>query len=172
MKYLSYLTAIIGMASLTATAQEAAPKAPAHAAPAAQHAIGKAIEHTKFVTEHKPNAHAKYYMYLCTAYWCGPCRREMPHIIAEYEKMRKDGYMEIIVLSCDNTPKAALQYMELFSAPFAVVMYHSDERKKLPGAPENLRAIPHIVITDAEGNVLLADHASRYVLWREVTKKQ
>lgn len=172
MKYLSYLAAIIGMASLTATAQEAAPKAPAPAAPAAQHAIGKAIEHTKFITQHKPNTQAKYYMYLCTAYWCAPCRREMPHIIAEYEKMRKDGYMEIIVLSCDNTPKAALQYMELFSAPFAVVMYHSDERKKLPGAPDNLRAIPHIVITDAEGNVLLADHASRYVLWREVTKKQ
>lgn len=172
MKYLSYLAAIIGMASLTATAQEAAPKAPAPAAPAAQHAIGKAIENTKFVTEHKPNAHAKYYMYLCTAYWCGPCRREMPHIIAEYENMRKDGYMEVIVLSCDNTPEEALQYMEHFSAPFAVVMYRSDERKKLPGAPEGLRTIPHIVITDAEGNVLLADHASRYVQWREVTKKQ
>lgn len=175
MKHISSMLAAAGLAMLTATAQAAAPAA--EAAPtvtqaAAPHAIGKAISEISFVTEHKPNAQAKYYLYLCTAFWCGPCRREMPEIIKEYEEMIKDNHMEIIVLSCDHHVSGALRYMELFSAPFAVVMYESEARKKLPGAPAKVAAIPYIAITDADGNVLYAGHASAFKDWRKITNKQ
>ena len=169
------MLAAAGLAMLTATAQDAAPvvdAAPAVAQAAAPHAIGKAIAETEFITEHKPNAQAKYYMYLCTAYWCGPCRREMPHIIDEYQEMIKDNHLEIIVLSFDQHKSGALRYMELFAAPFAVVMYESEARKKLPGTPDVVKGIPFLVITDAEGKVLHSGHASTFKDWRKITNKQ
>lgn len=175
MKHISSMLAAAGLAMLTATVQAAAPAAgaaPAVTQAAAPHAIGKAISEISFVTEHKPNAQAKYYLYLCTAFWCAPCRREMPEIIKEYKEMIKDNHMEVIVLSCDHHVSGALRYMELFSAPFAVVMYESEARKKLPGAPEKVVAIPYIAITDADGNVLYAGRASALKDWRKITNKQ
>lgn len=35
------------------------------------------------------------------ATWCGPCIAEMPHVVAAYEKYRKDGF-EVLGISLDN----------------------------------------------------------------------
>lgn len=143
---------------------------PVSASPAST-AVGKAIEKTNFITEHKPDTQAEYYMYLHSALWCGPCRREMPKIMAEYEAMKKDHKIEIILVSHDQSVKAALQYLDIFSAPFAAVMYLSDERKALPGAQEEVKGIPTIIVTDAQGNVVHQGHASTFVDWKKFTAK-
>ena len=131
-------------------------------------AVGKAIEQISFITEHKPNPHAEYYVYLHSSLWCGPCRREMPKVIAEYEAMRQDNRLEVILVSHDNSVKSALQYLDLFSAPFAAVLYKSAARKALPGCAEDVFGIPTIVIVNAQGKELFIGHASEVVNWKKI----
>ncbi len=151
-----------GMPLAAQTAESAAPQQVAVAEPGA---VGKAIEQISFITEHKPNPHAKYYMYLHSAYWCGPCRHEMPGIVAEYPNMIKDNRMEVILIGHDHTVKGALRYLELYSAPFAAVMYRSKERKLLPGCEEDVFGIPTIIVVDARGQLIYHGHACMFIHW-------
>ena len=171
MKTILLAMAALGLTAMSNNAQTATVQQEAATATVCSGAVGKAIEKIDFITEHKPNTQAKYYMYLCSAYWCGPCRREMPNIIAEYEEMKKDNHVEIILLSCDHHVKGALQYLDLFAAPFAAVMYESEARKQLPGAPDDIRGVPHIYVVDADGNFVHRGHGSTSKSWREYTKK-
>lgn len=170
MKIFSLMAAIMtaGLCSANTTTE---PEAPVATATGETTAMAKAIESTDFITPHKPSTEAKYYMYLCTAYWCAPCRKELPHLIAEYEEMKKDNHVEVIVLSLDHHVSGALRYMELFDAPFAAVMYKGEQRKQLPGAPDDIVGIPHIYVVDANGNFIHRGHASTYKNWRQFTKK-
>jgi len=146
-------------------AQTAAAGVAQQAAAAEPGAVGKAIEKISFITGHKPNPHAQYYMYLHSAFWCGPCRLEMPRIVAEYPNMIKDNRMELILISHDHSVKGALRYLELFSAPFAAVMYRSKERKLLPGCEEDVFGIPTIIVVDAQGQLIYHGHACMFVHW-------
>lgn len=138
---------------------------------AAPTAMARATAQISFLTDAKPAPDAAYYMYVNSAYWCGPCRRYMPEIIAAYEEMRKDNRMDVILLSHDRSEKGALRYIELYSIPFSAVMYHSKERAMLPGAPDNVIGIPYIVVVDAQGNTVHTGHASTFKNWKEFTKK-
>ena len=169
MKTILFAMAALGLSPLTGNAQSAAMQQVNTTA--CSGAVGRAIENINFITDHKPNTQAKYYMYLCSAYWCSPCRREMPLIINEYEEMKKDNHIEIIMLSCDHHVKGALQYLDLFAAPFAAVMYESEARKQLPGAPDDIRGVPHIYVVDADGKFVHRGHASTFKDWRKYTHK-
>jgi thiol-disulfide isomerase/thioredoxin len=43
------------------------------------------------------------------ATWCGPCRMEMPHVIAAYKKLRDKGF-EIVGISLDSDKAKLLDY--------------------------------------------------------------
>ena len=153
--------------TLTLQAQEA-PQPEQSPAPSA---MATAAQQVQFLTEAQPDPNAAFYMYVNSAYWCGPCRRFIPEIIAAYDEMRKDNHVEVILLSHDHSVKGALRYIELFSIPFPAVMYESEDRTKLPGAPNDVTALPHIVIVDAQGNVVHSGHASTVKDWKTYTNK-
>lgn len=165
MKYFSILVAALALCTAPIQAQDTQSESNAPSA------MAKATEQVRFLTEQKPSTDAAYYMYVNSAYWCGPCRRTIPLIIAEYEEMRKDNHMEVILLDHDRTEKGALRYIELCSIPFPAVMYRSADRNKLPGATFDVEGIPYIVIVDAQGNEVHSGHASTFKNWREYTKK-
>lgn len=152
-----------------APAQENAPAA----ATAPASAMAKAIEQTNFITAHKPSTEAKYYMFLCSASWCSPCRYVMPKIVKEYPNMMANKDVEIILLGLDRSPEFTRKYLEKYNAPFAALQYKSDEGLKLPGFPRDIMGIPHIVVVDAEGKLLYRGHAMRYADWKtEIEKKK
>ena len=165
MKCFSILIAALAFCATPTQAQDTQSES------AAPSAMAKATEQVRFLTERKPATNAAYYMYVNSAYWCAPCRRTIPLIIAEYEEMRKDNHMEVILFNHDHSEKGALWYIELCSIPFPAVMYHSEDRTKLPGATFKAECIPYIVIVDAQGNTVHSGHASTYKNWREYTKK-
>ena len=51
-------------------------------------AVKAAIQELDFVSG-KPSDKAKYYIYLHSASWCGPCKALMPEIVKDYKKMKK-----------------------------------------------------------------------------------
>ena len=56
---------------------------------AASSPVGKALEKADYLTKDRPNTKARYYLFLYSASWCGPCRREMPHVVRTYRKIRQ-----------------------------------------------------------------------------------
>ena len=156
-------------------AQEQQTPAPApqeQPAPAAaeENAVGKALEAIQgYVTEKRPDTHARYYIYLQSAGWCGPCNQEMPKIVAEYGEMRKNG-VELIFVSCDKTPEDAAAFMKKYGADFACVGFSTPAAAALPGfTPE--RRVPRMSIVDASGKVVQPPVFAAHVLpkWRELT---
>lgn len=156
----------MALAPIAATAQEAAPQPPSQEQVTAPSPMATAIAQTSFITNKKPSTKAKYYMYLASASWCGPCRRVTPALVGEYPNMMANNEVEVILLSCDRTPEAAQKYLEHYNAPFAAVMYGSPEAAKLPGCPTDIRGIPHIVLVDASGKLIYRGHGLRFAEWK------
>lgn len=168
----AFALALLAAPCLRAQGQQTPAPAPQEQpAPAAaeENAVGKALEAIQgYVTEKRPDTHARYYIYLQSAGWCGPCNQEMPKIVAEYGEMRKNG-VELIFVSCDKTPEDAAAFMKKYGADFACVGFNTPAAA-LPGfTPE--RRVPRMSIVDASGKVVQPPVFAAHVLpkWRELT---
>ena len=51
------------------------------------------------------------------ASWCGPCRAEMPHVVAAYEKYHKKG-LEMVSISLDNQKEAWVKAITALNMPW------------------------------------------------------
>jgi len=85
------------------------------------------------------------------ATWCGPCRKELPHIQSEiYNKYKKNPDFEVIILGREHNWDEVNKFKETnkFSMPF----YPDPERKvysKFAG-----QYIPRNFVVSAEGKIL------------------
>ena len=80
------------------------------------------------------------------ASWCGPCRAEMPHIQAAYEKHTNDG---LVVLGVDQaeSPATVARFVDEFGLTFPIPL-DSDGQVS---AAYQARALPTSFFVDAEG---------------------
>lgn len=128
-------------------------------------AVTKAVSEMTFVTG-TPMADAQYYIYLFSAFWCGPCRVITPRIVDQYADM-KANKVEIIVIGCDRNEKMVKKYVEFYDAGISGLHVDSPHVSSLPGItmPD---AIPYAIIVDAAGTVLAQGHASIALNWKEI----
>lgn len=150
-----------------ATAQDAPTAKPDSAAASAEgNAVGEALkEIKKFVTSKKPNTQAKYYIFLESASWCGPCNMEMPSVVKAYKEFSKTKQVELILMSADNTPEAAKAFIKKYHGNMPCLLGSSPEAKKVPGfkpAP----GIPHATVVDASGKVIKEGHGHIVADWK------
>lgn len=136
------------------------------AQPAELSTIAKLLEGAEYLTDSRPNLQAKYYIFLYSASWCGPCRMEMPKIAAEYPNIRESGQVELILASADNDPTAALNFVTSNNGTFPVIP--KGKMPQLPNTPQ-MRGIPTAVFVDADGNILATRHGSDVISWRNFT---
>ena len=130
-------------------------------------AVKAAIADIEFL-EGEPSKKAKYYVYLHSASWCGPCKALMPSIVKEYKKMQKKK-IEIILIGHDKTEEAAKAYLEHYDAGFPCVLSTSAAASSLPGYTSP-SGIPYATIVDEDGNVLYNDHAKGVLEWKKICK--
>ena len=112
--------------------------------------VGKALQEMTFLTDKKPNPDAKYYIYLQSASWCGPCNAEMPHVVEAHEKYKEEGLVEIVLASWDNDPGSAKAFLNKYKGKFPAVM--RKDAKRIPHFKE-AQGIPWAMIIDANGEV-------------------
>lgn len=131
--------------------------------------VGKALQEMTFLTDKKPNPDAKYYIYLQSASWCGPCNAEMPHVVKQYKAMGKK--VELILVSHDNNKDAAVNFMKKYGADFPCIMANSGESGKLP-AFKMARGIPNAAVVKANGKEIVNTFAGAVIKdWKKYTRK-
>ncbi len=87
------------------------------------------------------------------ASWCGPCRRENPHVVRLYERFRDKGF-EVFSVSLDQSHD---KWVDAIAKDNLSWPYHvSDLRgwNSAAGRLYGIQSIPATVLVDREGNIV------------------
>jgi len=87
------------------------------------------------------------------ATWCGPCKQQMPHLRAVWEREEYKGRVVIISIDIDlREPEEALRsYRQGY--PYATWIWAKDTAEQRVAVAYGVRAIPTIVVIDQGGYV-------------------
>ncbi len=164
----AFLTLALAAASLCCNVSAQETTTPSVATTAA---VPAKLETLQYISQARPAADAKFYVYLCSASWCPPCRAIMPKIVAEYDAVRAAGG-EIILLCYDRSPQAGAVYVKKYGVKFPAVMagFQTVESIGLPGFTPP-RGIPHVTFVTPEGKVMHAGFGGTMLEWRDIIAK-
>ncbi|MBR4253065.1 MAG: hypothetical protein IKQ15_12345 [Kiritimatiellae bacterium] len=89
-----------------------------------------------------------------SASWCPPCRAFSPVLVEFAEKLRAEGKpFTLVLVGCDPTRDAALEYMNSHRMPGYLVPPESDARKRLERLLD-VEYIPQLVVIDSRTRIL------------------
>ena len=134
-------------------------------------AVPAALQEMQYITEARPTDDAKFYIYLCSASWCGPCRAIMPKIVAEYPAIKAAGG-EMILLCFDHSQQAGEAYTQKYNIEFPTIMssFRATAKRGLPGLSMP-KGIPFVIFVTPEGKVLHSGFGGSLLNWQEITSK-
>lgn len=115
--------------------------------------VAEVLKDLPYVTDARPNLHAKQYKYMQSATWCRFCNLKMPGLVENYENTKAQG-IEIILISADDTEEKARAFMEKYNAPFPCVMRSCPDLQKLPHYRSSGGNLPDVYTVSAEGELL------------------
>lgn len=107
---------------------------------------GKSVKLSDFISKNK------YTLIDFWASWCGPCRQEMPNVVAAYNEFKAKGF-GIVGVSLDNNLeswKKAIKDLNITWAQMSDLKGWQCEGAALYG----VRAIPATVLVDQEGTIV------------------
>ncbi len=89
------------------------------------------------------------------ASWCGPCRQEMPNVVANYEKYRDKGF-EVVGVSFDQKKEAWVKAVQQMGMRWPQM---SDLKgwKCAASALYGINSIPASVLVDPQGTIVAID---------------
>ncbi|MBR4898452.1 MAG: redoxin domain-containing protein [Prevotella sp.] len=89
------------------------------------------------------------------ASWCGPCRAEMPNVVANYEKYHDKGF-DIVGLSFDKSKDAWVRAISDLKMPW---IHLSDLQgwQSVASSVYNIRSIPASLLIDPNGKIVAVD---------------
>ncbi len=125
--------------------------------------VAQALSSARYVNGKRPYPGAKYYVYLFSASWCGPCRAIQPQITAQYEEMKKSGVVELILIGNDRDDASGKAYAEHYGCPSIM----SGNAQGLPGMA-GPRGIPFCAFVRADGTLVTSGHGSMAIEWKNV----
>jgi thiol-disulfide isomerase/thioredoxin len=100
------------------------------------------------------------------ATWCGPCRAEIPNILANWNEHHESGF-EVIAVSVDRDLSALEAFLQQEQPPWTVVADHHPRNQKSMAAKYGIRGIPAFILLGTDGKVA-AVHCRGQRLGQEV----
>ncbi len=94
------------------------------------------------------------------ASWCGPCKREIPHLKKVYDAYKDKG-LSMVSVSIDESEKKWKEAVGKFEMPWEQLRTGSDEDMKSFIGDYLIEGIPHMIIIDKEGIIVYAGSALR-----------
>ena len=82
------------------------------------------------------------------ASWCGPCKAEMPEVIAIFEKYKEKG-LEVIGITVNDKPELSDSVVHKMNIPFPQIY------KSAPMSTYGVTAIPHTILFAPDGTILV-----------------
>ena len=89
------------------------------------------------------------------ASWCGPCRQEMPNVVANYEKYHDKGF-EVVGVSFDQKQEAWVKAVQQMGMRWPQM---SDLKgwRSVGAASYGINSIPASVLVDPQGKIIALD---------------
>jgi len=88
------------------------------------------------------------------ATWCGPCRREAPHVADLYQRLKDQGF-DVVAVSIDEDLEALADYLEKNQVSWTNLV--GAEAREL-AQKLGIAAIPTMLVVDANGRVAALGH--------------
>ena len=95
------------------------------------------------------------------ASWCGPCREEIPNLIAAYEKYKSKG-LAVLGIAVSDKPEATTQVIKELKIPYPQILNSQKIATDLYG----IESIPEIILFAPDGTIL-----TRGLRGEEIEKK-
>ena len=86
------------------------------------------------------------------ATWCGPCRAEMPNILANYQQYHDAGF-EVIAISIDKDLGELQKFLLSENPPWTVLADHHPRNRTSMSAAFGIRGIPAFILVGRDGKV-------------------
>jgi len=83
------------------------------------------------------------------ASWCGPCRQEIPNLIALYEKYKEKEFLVLGVAAQDN-PEASLKAIDEMQIPYPKIL----NAQKIATDIYGIDALPETILFAPDGTIL------------------
>lgn len=90
------------------------------------------------------------------ASWCGPCRKQNPHVVSVYNKYKNEGF-EIFSVSLDKQKEP---WVRAIQSDGLIWPNHVSDLKfwnSVAAAAYGVQSIPRVVLVDKEGNIIKSD---------------
>ena len=103
----------------------------------------------------------KYVLVDFWASWCGPCRQEIPNLIAIYEKYKAKEFLVLGIAAQDN-PEASLKAIDEMQIPYPQIL----NTQKIATDLYGIKGIPETILFAPDGTIL-----ARGLRGEEIEKK-
>lgn len=131
--------------------------------------VARALKEAGYLSGLQAKPHARFYIFFCSASWCGICQQMLPQVIEQYEqKISRSEDVELILLNHDQSPGAGREYMEQHAPMLPGVLVHT---LRLAAKP-TYKYIPACFIMTTGGELISAGGGDVFLNWEsEIQQK-